>query len=339
MNTITLVGKYLDQPRLVKNFSNAVPAILVAGAAAYTINNVNKSLDSQKGKEFIRNVAVLTATIVSALIAPKLSKTIIDKFYLGHGHEHEAELTLSQLKERNTALINDFVKNNKFEDKVGTALENAKNKILNFAQIKTIFEGLGGKSEGKKLLSELIPDPENIDSKHIFGEIGRLSLLGLFPVVGGISGGIIGDKLTEPDWREKVPNKIKEGTYQYLANIFLCNIGAGVALLGMEKAKITSKAARVTGMVTGIILTGVIGGSAIANFIGKKCIDPLFGNKSNNKNLYDERTPEVIDIGLHVDDLATVAVMSGLKWIEPALPITYSISGYRAGIGYRNENK
>ena len=28
--------------------------------------------------------------------------------------------------------------------------------------------------------------------------------------------------------------------------------------------------------------------------------------------------------------------MSGLRWIEPALPIMYSISGYRAGIGYRN---
>lgn len=339
MNTVTLVGKYLDQPRLVKKFSNAVPAILVAGATAYTINNVNKSPDSEKGKEFIKSVAVLTATIASALIAPKLSKAIIDNFYHGHEHEHEVELTLSQLKDRNTALINDFIKNNKIEDKISTVLEKVKSKILNFGEIKTLFGGLSKKVGGKKLLSELIPDPENIDSKHIFGEIGRLSLLGLFPVVGGISGGIVGDKLTEPDWREKVPDKIKEGTYQYLANIFLCNIGAGVALLGMEKAKITSKAARVTGMVSGIILTGVIGGSAIANFIGKKFIDPLFGNKTNSNNLYDERTPEVIDIGLHVDDLATVAVMSGLKWIEPALPITYSISGYRAGIGYRNENK
>jgi len=47
----------------------------------------------------------------------------------------------------------------------------------------------------------------------------------------------------------------------------------------------------------------------------------------------------VIDVSLHVDDVATVAVLSGLKWIEPALPILYSISGYRAGIGYRNGEK
>ena len=31
--------------------------------------------------------------------------------------------------------------------------------------------------------------------------------------------------------------------------------------------------------------------------------------------------------------------MSGLKWIEPALPILYGISGYRTGIGYRNDKK
>ena len=71
--------------------------------------------------------------------------------------------------------------------------------------------------------------------------------------------------------------------------------------------------------------------------IQQKIINPLFGKKSDN-SLYGERRPEALDIGLHIDDVATVAVMSGLKWIEPALPIMYAISGYRAGIGYRNVN-
>ena len=82
----------------------------------------------------------------------------------------------------------------------------------------------------------------------------------------------------------------------------------------------------------------VIGGSAIANVIGNKIINPIFGKKES-KELYSERKPEALDIGLHTDDIATVAVMSGLKWIEPALPIMYAISGYRAGIGYRNVKK
>ena len=95
-------------------------------------------------------------------------------------------------------------------------------------------------------------------------------------------------------------------------------------------------------MTTGIVLTGILGGSAIANTISKKIIDPIFrktGIDNSEKEsgcLYSERKPEALDVGLHTDDIATVAVLSGLKWIEPALPILYSISGYRAGIGYRN---
>ena len=90
------------------------------------------------------------------------------------------------------------------------------------------------------------------------------------PVAGGIAGGVVADKLTEKNWKEKVPNKIKEGIYQYLANIFMCNIGAGATLGILEKLNIKSKGARCVGMISGILLTGVIGGSAIANFIGNK---------------------------------------------------------------------
>ena len=187
-------------------------------------------------------------------------------------------------------------------------------------------------------LNKLIPEPENISSKDIFSEIGRLSLLGLIPVIGGIGGGIAGDMVTTREWKKEIPNKIKEGAYQYLANIFLCNIGAGTALGVMEKFGVKSKTPRALGMIGGIVATGVIGGSAIANLISNKIIDPICGKKSKN-GIYSERKPEALDIGLHTDDIATVAVMSGLKWIEPALPIMYAISGYRAGIGYRNVNK
>ena len=55
--------------------------------------------------------------------------------------------------------------------------------------------------------------------------------------------------------------------------------------------------------------------------------------------MYSERKPEALDICLHSDDIATIAVMSGFKWIEPSLPILYTISGYRSGIGYRNGDK
>lgn len=200
-------------------------------------------------------------------------------------------------------------------------------RILSLKEIKKLYETVD-----KDTFNKLIPEPENITSKEIFSEIGRLSFFGLIPVIGGITGGILGDSITDKDWKNKLPDKIKEGAYQYLANIFLCNVGAGVALGIMEKMNIRSKASRALGMVGGIITTGVIGGSAIANLIGEKLITPVFKSSTEFK----PRHPEALDLGLHTDDIATVAVMSGLKWIEPALPLMYSISGYRAGIGYRN---
>lgn len=338
MNSLTILGKYLDQPRLVGNFSNAVPALLIGGGSLYALNHINKSPEKDRYKESVKSVAVLTGTIASALLATrgigeiKLGEKLIFKGFEGLSER----VNLKEIKEEQTELIQEFLKNNKLTQKTEEFLNKAKEKVLNFSEIKTVFNELETNPNGKEFLSKLIPNPENIDSKEIFSEIKRLSIMGLIPVLGGIAGGVAGDRLTEKNWKERVPNKIKEGSYQYLANIFLCNVGAGVALFAMEKAKITSKSARAFGMVVGIVLAGIVGGSAMANAIGKAVIDPLFGHKDKNKNLYSERTPEVIDVGLHVDDVATVAVMSGLKWIEPALPVLYSISGYRAGIGYRN---
>ena len=198
----------------------------------------------------------------------------------------------------------------------------------------------------------ILPKKKNLNSKEIFSEIKRLSLLGLVPVVGGVGGGIIADRLTNPSKNEKsstsakkrIANKVKEGLYQYLANIFLCNVGAGPALFISERLKKAKKIKPLTPMkklvviLSGITATGIIGGSYIANYVSKKCIDPLFG-EAKNKKLYSERKPEALDIALHADDIATAGILSGFKWIEPALPFMYFVSGYRAGIGYRNGKK
>lgn len=340
MNKLSVLGKYLDQPKLVGYFSKSVPSILIAGGGAYVIDHVQKTPKDERRKEFIKSIAVLTGTIICALFAPKIASKIIKSNH-GHGHahchhhehEHGAKIDFAKLKEKSTILINNFLKNNNVNAEIENILEKAKEKVLKFSEIKTVFEKIGITKQGKSFLNKLIPNPENIDSKHIFSEIGRISLLGLMPVLGGIAGGILGDKLTEKDWKEKIPDKIKEGSYQYIANIFACNIGAGAALFAMEKAKITSKTARATGMIGGILLMGLFLGNTAANWAGKNIIDPLLKNKNKHNS---ERTPEALDVSLHIDDVATVAVMSGLKWIEPALPILYSISGYRAGIGYRN---
>lgn len=340
MNKLLAIGKYLDQPRLVGKFSKTVAPLLIGGSILVTARDVYKTSKEHKKKIFIQDASVLTGTVVSALLAVRGLKPI--KFHnktIFKGFEGLSErIDFKEITENSTNLINNFFKNNKISKSTADILEKAKTKVLKLSEIKTVYDDIGKSENGKTLLKELIPDPENVTSKDIFSEIKRLSLMGLIPVLGGIAGGITGDKLTEKNWKNKIPNKIKEGAYQYLANIFLCNIGAGGALAILEKAKVKSKSARAVGMIGGILAVGVLGGSAIANEIGNRIINPLLGIK-NKESLYDERTPEAIDLGLHLDDVASVAVLSGLKWIEPALPLLYSVSAYRAGIGYRNGNK
>lgn len=181
-------------------------------------------------------------------------------------------------------------------------------------------------------------------SHGAFGELKDLSLLGLIPVLGGITGGVVGDLLTGENWKKKFPDKIKEGTYQYLNNIFLCNVGAGIAMVTMNALKVKNKAVRFSAMLGGVMGVGILAGNAIANFVGKNVINPIFdgnaqkpyGFKSMTKNLNSERHPEAVDLSLHIDDVASVGFLSGFKWIGPVLPALYSVSAYRAGIGYRN---
>ena len=289
------------------------------------MNDTYKTHPRKRKKRLIQNGLTMFGAVASSLLAPKITAKLFKTAPKIVG--------IKELERQNTNLINRFLKQNKVGRETEDVLHRAKNNILGLNDIDILTKNLKTHNE-KKLLQDLILEPENISSKEIFSEIGRLSVFGLIPVMGGVLGGILGDKLSGENYKEKVPNKIKEGAYQYLANIFLCNIGACCALGLLEKSNIKSKSARALGMVAGIILTGVIGGSALANFIGKNIINQCFSKCNNSEK---ERKPEPLDICLHSDDIATVAVMSGLRWIEPSLPALYSISGYRAGIGYRGK--
>ena len=318
MAKISAIGKYLDQPLLISKLNKSVPYILSGFAGGYLINNVHKTPKEERRKEGLKTAITLFGTILSAIAAPKIASKLTKR---------NPFPSTCEVINRNKVLVNNFISQNP-NTKIKGILERSKNKVLSLYEVSRLFK------KHKEFANKLIPPPENIQAKDIFKEIGYLSIFGAIPVAGGITGGIIADKVTDKGWKEKVPDKINEGIYQYLANIFLCNIGAGTALGILEKMNIKSKAARCIGMIAGIITTGVIGGSAIANFIGNKIVNPIILKKDEK----EKRTPELLDLSLHTDDIATVSLLSGLKWIEPALPILYSISGYRAGIGYRNNS-
>lgn len=324
MPRISAIGKFLDQPLLTAKINKNIPAVLAIGSACVFANEMYHTQTEKRKKQGLRLGTILLATAISAINAPRIAGFVTGR---------KPSLNIKQIKTRNTEIVDKFLKNNEVEENISKILEKSKEKILSLKEINTLFHD----KKLKQVANELIPPPENISSKDIFREIGWLSVYGAVPVAGGIAGGIIGDKLTDNKWKDNIPNKLKEGTYQYLANIFLCNIGAGIALGILEKANIKSKTARCLGMMGGILLTGVIGGSVIANYIGKKLINPFISSARKSEN--DIRKPELLDLGLHTDDIATISLLSGLKWIEPSLPVLYSVSGYRAGIGYRNNNK
>lgn len=316
MIKVSSFGKFLDQPLLTTKLNKQIPAVLTAGSAVFIANEMRNAKPEDRKKTGLKLGIILGATVLSAIQAPKIANYITKK---------KPSKTLKELIEYNSQTVDEILSKNKLSKEVQALLEKGKTKILSLKEVDILHKNLK-----KEHFDKLIPPPENVTSKDIFREIGWLSIFGAVPVAGGIAGGIAADKLTEKDWKGRVSNKIKEGVYQYLANIFLCNVGAGIALGILEKCNIKSKTARCVGMVGGILATGVIGGSAMANYIS---------NKFLSKEKKEIRTPEMLDLGLHTDDIATVSLLSGLKWIEPSLPVLYAISGYRAGIGYRNSDK
>ena len=327
MNSIKIFGKFLDQPILISKLEKTMPIILTSAAAVKVGYDYYQTSKKSEGKtkqqkellkkDFTKKAIVTMAAVASAVSTPK----ILGKFF-----DKKPTEILSSDK------IDKFVSENNIDEKTTEILNKAKNKVLSLNEVKHLSDKFEKLKNGSEFFNKLIPDPKNISSKEIFSEIGYLSAYGAIPVIGGVLGGVAADIVTKDDPKKNISDKISEAVYQYLANIFMCNVGAGIALEILEKAKITSKSARALGMTAGIVLTGILGGSKIANFISKKIINPIV---SPNKKI-KERKPEPLDICLHTDDIATVAVLSGLKWIEPCLPVLYSVSGYRAGTGYRN---
>lgn len=324
VSNIKAFAKFIDQPMLISKFNRGMPRTLLASGAMFwgvdTYDTMTKSDNKIRAtKDSIKKAIVIASTVASAIVAPKIASKVAKRPLMP---------SVSEIRASNRVLIDTFLKSGEdVSPEIKAVLKNARRQPISFENVKMLMENL----KNKEFFNKLIPEPENITSKEIFSEIGYLSTYGAVPVVGGLVGGVTADVVTKDHFKKNIPDKINEGIYQYLANIFLCNVGAGAALYGMEKVGVKSKITRALGMTAGIILTGVVGGSAIANMVSNKIVCPMM--KSREKT---HRKPEALDLGLHADDVATVSLLSGLKWIEPALPLLYSVSGYRAGMGYRN---
>ncbi|MDD3150597.1 MAG: hypothetical protein PHV68_07150, partial [Candidatus Gastranaerophilales bacterium] len=231
MNTIRAIGKTLDQKILIGKLNNVVPRVLTASAVICTVSNTIQAPSDEKKSIFIKNVCIWSGTILSALAATK----VLNK-----------NTPLKNIVNGQKQIVENFVGTNTLKDtSVKNILEKAKSKVLSLNEVKILYNNLDKTEKGSEFLEKLIPSPIAKNFKEEIKEVGKLSILGLLPVTGGVLGGISGDKLIEKNWIKKIPNKIKEGFYQYFANIFLCNVGAIGALSLMKNVK--SKSVKMAG--------------------------------------------------------------------------------------------
>ena len=331
---IQTLAKYVDQPLVINKLNNRIPKLLIGSGSAIAVYDAYKHRNSKHKKNehrLLKNGIIAASIIGSTLAAVKKFKLI------------EIE-PASKIIQEQTRAVDEYIQKTNLTDNILLSILNkSKRNHLSLDEVPVLFEKLKDDSNRAVLFKTLFSENKNLTSSEIFSEIKRLSTLGAVPVASGIAGGIIADTVTGTSSLKKNANKIKEGFYQYFANIFLCNVGAGAALYGAEKLhqkgviKSLTPAKKLVTILAGITATGIVGGSYIANFLSKKIINPLFAQKKE-KGIYSERKPEPLDIALHADDIATAGVLSGVKWIEPMLPVMYFISGFRAGTGYRNVN-
>lgn len=339
------IGRFLDQHVLSNTLSRKMPLILSTAALAYGIKDTLSGPKEERKKRALRNTAILGSITGASLLGAKFIKI--------NGKSLIEAIPKKDILIKQVQAVDEFVRENTLSDELTkNILNKAKSGMLSLKETDYLLESTANFKKRDELVDALFGNKSNITSKEIGQEISKLSIMGFIPVASGIAGGIAADKITGESSKEKTANKIKEGIYQFFANIFLCNVGAGTFLWGAEKLQekgIIKKLTplKKTGVILGGILTvGVLGGSCIANYIGSKFINPVidrFGkndSKNTTKNQIPEiRKPEPLDIVLHTDDIATAGVLSGIKWIEPLLPVMYLVSGYRAAIGYRNGDK
>ncbi|MDR1167883.1 MAG: hypothetical protein LBK53_03195 [Heliobacteriaceae bacterium] len=377
---ISTITKYIDQPVVLHGLQKKMPVLLIGGGAAFAAYDTFKHAkgDEKQKKQLLLKNSIITAATLASLVLGTRGLTVNGKKIFKGLMENGP---LEDILKKQSKAISHFIEETGLSDKkLINTLNKAKTGKLSLKDIDELAKGLPQNHARDELFQNITGEPvkhvknhsccshhhehsakghDNHRHEHAehsnhsgcnhnhedFKTIWRLSALGLIPVAGGVLGGIAADKITRTGSKESTANKVKEGFFQFLANIALCNVGAAIALAAakqLEKRGVIKPLNRLSKMavtLTGIVSTGILGGSLIANYLGKKVVNPIFDQQDKSSNIYSERKPETLDVALHIDDVSSAGVISGLKWIEPVIPLFYFISGYRAGVGYRNVNK
>ena len=208
---LSSIGKCVDQPLILNKLEKKMPALLIGAGSAYGIFDTYRSSRHQprnkKAKIALKNAIIITTTIAASLAGAKGLKTkaINLNVFNKNIHLHSKQIIpalipshpLSEILEKQNSAIDKFLNTEKTENKnILRILNKARSKALKPGEIEYLTDNLKNSDAKKILLNDILPEPENLNARGIFSEIGRLSLLGAIPVVGGVLGGIAADKVT-----------------------------------------------------------------------------------------------------------------------------------------------
>jgi hypothetical protein len=360
-------SNFIDQRAVVQKAGAPVNSMMLAAGAAYTGWNAYKAKPEDRRKTLIRDVLVLTAAIGGSVLAAKRFKPIAEE---GELLVESALKNLGILKEKGS--LTQGAKD--FQDAFGHTplLDTLKKHFKGFKEkdtlttkdLETLYDKIAATSKvGKEKVGQVFEmlfdngegfKQEMLEALKFFG-------IGGIGVLSGIGGGLLANKINGVNDRDAVPNMIKEGIFQFVANIALCAVGAGAALclLNADQWAPGKTAKRIAGNFTGFVnnsplkklyrtgivmmglCLGIFGGSHIANYVGQKYVNPLLdklqGKQPSPEQSTGKRKLEVCDMMLHMDDVPTAMAIAGTAVLGPWIIPFFPISGYRAGIGYRND--
>ncbi len=162
--------------------------------------------------------------------------------------------------------------------------------------------------------------------------------VGLASVGSGVASGFLANHLQGKS-AKKNDDVIKEGIFQYVANIAMCGFGAGIGLavsnaLGFTKFR--NPLARFATVVAGLG-AGIYAGALIANPLSDQIESQLRRRKSAKHHAPSGgRKLEFADGVLHVDDIPTAFSVAGVQALKPWISPFFLMSGIKTAYGYRN---
>lgn len=366
---------WAEHPNTIKHVERKlIWPIGLAGMGALAAADTWKAQPKEKQQVLVRDALVLGATAAGTWVgargmglknAGKMLKDGLMKYDEQAGREelaeslHEAAHFLKE-KEYSEDLIK-LVKSLADKNASPTTIKDGYKSI--FETMKTELQGRQLSPEAlqktwKDHVSQIFPEGPGEEFSEEVKKALNFFTVGGISVLSGLAGGLAANKINKVNDRNATVNMIKEGIFQFVANIALCAVGAGAALAFVDGkwgvAKPTAekfanwvnthpaKKLLRTGIIGAGLSIGIFGGGHLANWLGRNYVNPFFdkmqGKPTAGLSTTDgKRKIEWSDAILHLDDVPTAMALAGVKIVEPFIPLFFAFSGYRTGIGYRND--